>query len=691
MKPNLAFKVLTTAAMFSSLALPAYAAPASFSDINGSYAKDAIMQLVEQGIVNGVGSDKFNPTGNISRQDFAIILAKSLQLDFSNPPATATFTDVPKTNYAYAYVEAAASAGLVKGLGNGSFGASSNLSRQDMAVLFVRALGVDATGKGSQLQFSDKDSIADYAKDAVAAAVELRLIQGNPDGTFGPKGSADRQAVASVASRFLQAKEQIQNNTDANNPPSEEAPSPPEPSQPSSGTGSGTHTPPSPPTPPSSSELQAPTTIGFAGMDKLSLSYGSVLSAVYSADDFHVSIGEGDDAAPIEPKSIEVAGSAIKITLPEPIWNGKTYTVEYRNVSDKPVRSETGALSPDFSVSAIASPDGDIAQWLTALVARVDSDIESAHIAPDSRDALTGEYPWAAYLDLTDAREMASFILDEAQPDPLSLQDAYDTLRAQLSSFHATQAEPLTVSLVPDATVMVTMLPMSDSSATVTIGTVNNTPSKRNINSLIQVRRGSESAGSIAYSYGKGFTVGNTEGEVVGYISANDHFDVEPDTNGFVVTPKAETIDGNYSIPFDLTERGEQVTSGHVELPVALDRVPTSVINAVYGNGVLQLSTNEPISTSVTPSVRLRYSPSNDFSDTSADAVDLTPDVDYTIEMAESQIRLVLQSPGLAKLEYSLSGQFLVTLTGIVDQYGIRSDLEIIPGMISSPTDDVPN
>lgn len=672
LKPNLAFKVLTTAALFSSLALPAYAAPASFSDIDSSYAKDAITQLVQQGIINGVGSGKFNPTDKIERQDFAVILAKALQLDTANPPAKASFTDIPTDHYAYAYVEAAVKAGLIKGIGNGAFGASSNLTRQDMAVMFVRALGVDATGKGKELQFSDAAAISDYAKDAVAAAVELGLIQGNADGSFNPKESAERQAVAAVASRFLKAEDEIRNSSDSTPPPEEPAPSQP-PVNSDTGNNSGSYTPPS-------NTLSAPTTIGFDGADKLKLTYGSVLGAVYSTDDFHVSIGEGETANPIEPKSIQIVGNTIEITLPEPIWNGKKYTVAYLSESNKPVRSETGALSPAYTVSEVAALPGDVRQWLQALVDVVSPELVSAQVAPDTRDGLTGEYPSAAFNDLHTAIESASSVLDESGADSTSLLDAYDTLHASLASFHAAQVKPLSVLLVPDQTIWVSSMPPIVTSPAVTISDQDG-PLKRNINSLIQVRRGGESAGSLTYSSGSGFEVGNTDGEVVGYISSNDSFNVTLESDGFYITPEDEVTDGYYSIPFDVTESGEPVANGHVDLPVILDRTPTSVTSAVYGDDVITLQMNEGISASVPPTIALRYSPSGDFSDGSSDAVNLDSTADYSIEVDDSQISIRLTESGLAKLD-SVNGQFQITITGVTDQYGIVRDLA--PYLVSS-------
>ncbi|MGN7359033.1 S-layer homology domain-containing protein [Paenibacillus sp. SAF-054] len=263
MKQKLIFKVMTTAALFGAIALPVHAASATFGDIDGSYAKNAISELANKGIINGVGNGNFNPTGNIQRQDFAIILAKALNLDVTSAPATATFSDVPASSYAYQFVEAAAKAGLIKGMGEGKFGNGQNLTRQDMAVLFVRSIqsltDLNISGKGASLQFTDKDIIADYAKDAVAAAVELKLLQGNTNGSFNPVGNADRQAVAQVAIQFLQVKEEIRNNENSPTKPSEETletkpmPTVPTPtntsSQPSSSGGTSNPNPGTPSTP----------------------------------------------------------------------------------------------------------------------------------------------------------------------------------------------------------------------------------------------------------------------------------------------------------------------------------------------------------------------------------------------------------------------------------------------------------
>ncbi|WP_433922343.1 S-layer homology domain-containing protein [Paenibacillus taichungensis] len=180
-------------------------AAVSFTDIDKSYAKDAIVELQNEGIVTGFSHGQFNPSGMITRQDFAILIARTLKLDVTNNvPSNPTFTDIPVTSYAYASVEAVYQAGIFKGMGSGEFGSGKTLSRQDMVVTLMRAMGTDITGKAASLTFKDSASISEYAKDAVGAALEAGFIIGDQNNMFKPALQADRQAAALTASRLLQ-------------------------------------------------------------------------------------------------------------------------------------------------------------------------------------------------------------------------------------------------------------------------------------------------------------------------------------------------------------------------------------------------------------------------------------------------------------------------------------------------------
>ncbi|SDM69385.1 S-layer homology domain-containing protein [Paenibacillus jilunlii] len=206
-KQQIVSSLLAITLLAAPLASPKANAAALFSDINNSYAKEAILELLDKGIISGIGDNRFDPAGQLKRQDFAIILAKALNLDTTTVPSVPTFSDVPKGSYAFNAVEAVYQAGWINGLGKGRFAAGSPLSRQDMIVIFVRALGIEASGKSSSLPFADSAKIADYAKPSIAAALEYGLIQGEGGNLFNPAANADRQSVALVASKFIKVKE----------------------------------------------------------------------------------------------------------------------------------------------------------------------------------------------------------------------------------------------------------------------------------------------------------------------------------------------------------------------------------------------------------------------------------------------------------------------------------------------------
>lgn len=99
------------------------------------------------------------------------------------------FTDVPAENdnatLAY-YI------GLVEGKGNGIFDPQGLLTRQEAAVMLMRAYqayaGAAQTATDA-LSFPDADKIADWSKDAVALMAQWKVMNGMEDGSFAPTGS----------------------------------------------------------------------------------------------------------------------------------------------------------------------------------------------------------------------------------------------------------------------------------------------------------------------------------------------------------------------------------------------------------------------------------------------------------------------------------------------------------------------
>ncbi|HEY5000422.1 MAG TPA: S-layer homology domain-containing protein, partial [Candidatus Cryosericum sp.] len=146
---------------------------AGFKDVAASYwAFDEITALAAKKVLAGYADGTFKPEGKVTREEFAkmIVVAKGLALV---KPAKASFTDVASSRWSYGYVEAAAKAGYIQGIGGGKFAPASQIKRQDMAILLVRVLGQQGAANAIKepIAFSnDEDKIGTYAIGAVTIA-----------------------------------------------------------------------------------------------------------------------------------------------------------------------------------------------------------------------------------------------------------------------------------------------------------------------------------------------------------------------------------------------------------------------------------------------------------------------------------------------------------------------------------------
>ncbi|MBQ4900538.1 S-layer homology domain-containing protein [Paenibacillus sp. Marseille-P2973] len=655
---KLVIKVMTTAALLSALALPVSAAT-TLSDIDGSYAKNAIQELVEKGIINGKGDGKFDPTGKIERQDFAIILAKALNLDTQSVPPTATFSDVPEPHYAFAYIEAAVKAGLINGVGDGKFGTGANLSRQDMAVLFVRALGVDATGKGAELKFSDASKIADYAKDAVAAAVELGLISGNTNGTFNPSGNAERQAVAQVAAKFLKKAEELKNQT---TPPSEET-----------GTGSGTTQPqtPAPTTPPANTgnsgggsssgggsnsgggstnpgtpvetELAQPT-LSFSNADTIVITYSETLDTTHvpTTEDIKITGKDGNEPFPISIRNISIEGKSVFVKLAHPQSLDEEVEVSYKPLeTTRAIRGTSGKLSPEFSNKKVVLQTEDPRVLLSQVIEQAQALLGAAE---ENTGNTTGKYPLYAVQALNNAVTTAIEVQQDSMATEDQIKGAINALNHSLVEFEGSLIQPLEVVQVADEFVL-----KPGSSIKIVAGDSDYSFNKQSIKDFIKLQRAGEIQDVyLASGEGPAFELyESSNGETIGRIelSSSDSqlVNVIKQSDGIsILAAESATEQAQADLTFTVTEAGTVVKV--VNIPVRFDNTKPTVTSATYDNGTMTVTTDEPLykrigSNSLLPAlVNVSYSPFGMIGDTpDPHAVPLSEGTDFTISFEEGE------------------------------------------------------
>ena len=166
---------------------------------------EAVNYAVRNGLMNGVGNDQFNPEGSMTRAMLVTVLWR-----YEGEPEAGknTFSDVPNGQWYTKAVAWAAENGIVGGVGNNRFDPNGEITREQMATILFRYAekkGIDTSKRGSLNIFSDEKQLSAYAKDAVQWAVAEQIINGS-DGKLLPQGSATRAQVATILMRFIENK-----------------------------------------------------------------------------------------------------------------------------------------------------------------------------------------------------------------------------------------------------------------------------------------------------------------------------------------------------------------------------------------------------------------------------------------------------------------------------------------------------
>ncbi len=131
--------VLLMALFFAPPTGGAVLAANPFSDVkDGDWHAPYILDLVERGIVNGRTKTSFQPTGKITREEFAKMLAEASGADLSPYVGVSPFHDVAKNRWSARHIAWAAQMGIVEGVGGGKFNPQARITRQQIAAMVAR-------------------------------------------------------------------------------------------------------------------------------------------------------------------------------------------------------------------------------------------------------------------------------------------------------------------------------------------------------------------------------------------------------------------------------------------------------------------------------------------------------------------------------------------------------------------------
>lgn len=108
-----------------------------FNDVQANTAySEAIQAVGEAGIFTGDSNGNFNPTNYLTRAELAKVLVNAF--DIESRSGNYSFTDVSASYWAEPYIQVLAQHNITRGMGDGTFGISANLTKSQLNMFIER-------------------------------------------------------------------------------------------------------------------------------------------------------------------------------------------------------------------------------------------------------------------------------------------------------------------------------------------------------------------------------------------------------------------------------------------------------------------------------------------------------------------------------------------------------------------------
>lgn len=179
----------------------------AFPDTDGHWAKEYAALLHQIGILQGETVDNvsyFRPNRNLRRVEFAVILARLLNLQSDETTALDFADEEEIPTWAYDAVRAVVQAGFMNGkiTANGLvFAPNEDMTRAEVMTVIGRTLPRGYTA--SDLSYRDADSIPDWAKESLQFCVAAGIAGGYEDNTIRPLRPVTRGEIAKILTLTL--------------------------------------------------------------------------------------------------------------------------------------------------------------------------------------------------------------------------------------------------------------------------------------------------------------------------------------------------------------------------------------------------------------------------------------------------------------------------------------------------------
>ncbi|GLX71491.1 S-layer homology domain-containing protein [Paenibacillus glycanilyticus] len=178
----------------------------SFSDLQSHWSKNAVEQLADRGIIKGKTASRFDPQGEVTREEFAALIVRAFELTAdTSGHAPSPFTDVAADSWSSDAIQTAYKLGIVKGTSASAFEPKKSITREELAVMLAKAAQAAQLQLPSTKAANAKD-LAEASAFATASLTQLLqagIMQGDGNGAVNPRQSATRAESAMMIFKAL--------------------------------------------------------------------------------------------------------------------------------------------------------------------------------------------------------------------------------------------------------------------------------------------------------------------------------------------------------------------------------------------------------------------------------------------------------------------------------------------------------
>lgn len=220
--------------VLASITSSSFAASAEFKDVSGNaWVSRYVQFLKENGVITGYPDGSFRPDKDVTRAEFATILAESQKIPMVNL-AFNDFKDVPKKHWAANPIRTVVGLGWMEGYPNDRFAPNKSITTAELYTVSGKLLGGPPLSKKEAAEvlsrFADERKVPGWARAAIASAVSrgAYVSEVSPK-RIEPLKNATRAEVATVIAKLMDdsLRTPVDNENKTPPPPREEKNMPP--------------------------------------------------------------------------------------------------------------------------------------------------------------------------------------------------------------------------------------------------------------------------------------------------------------------------------------------------------------------------------------------------------------------------------------------------------------------------------